>query len=97
MFKTLLTNAIQEQKNENEETILQSVKKWWNTTRKTYDDVDRFLNGKTTIKRYTFHVSSGHQANIFAKKNHESIHILSAGEPDSPKDFKDEVIRQLAL
>jgi hypothetical protein len=107
MFKVLLTDAIQEQKNENipkiklnqtiEEQILHSVKEWWNTTRKTYDDIDILLNDKTTINGYTFHASSGHHANIFAKKNNESIHILSAGQPDSPTEFKEEVIRQLVL
>ena len=83
--------------NPNKETILHSVKKWWNTTRKTYDDIDTLLNDKTTIDEYTFHVASGPQANIFARKNNESIHILSAGQPDTPKEFKEEVIRQLAL
>ena len=109
MFSKLLTDVIQEQKHENiqrntykptktiEETILQSVKKWWNTTRKTYDDIDTLLNDKTTIDGYTFQVASGHQANIFARKNNESIHILSAGYPETPTDFKDEVIRQLEL
>lgn len=78
-----------------EEQILNSVKDWWNNTSKTYDDIDLLINNKTTIDGYTFHVASGHQANIFAKKNGESIHIISAGQPESQKDFNDEVIRQL--
>jgi len=109
MFSKLLTDAIQEQKNDAiqrktykptktiEETILQSIKKWWNTTRKTYDDIDILLNDKTTIDGYTFRVASGPQANIFARKNNESIHILHAGQPDTPTEFKEEIIRQLVL
>ena len=78
-----------------EEQILNSVKDWWNNTSKTYDDIDLLINNKTTIDGYTFHVASGHQANIFAKKNGESIHIISAGQPESREDFNDEVMRQL--
>jgi hypothetical protein len=123
MFKELLTNVIQEQKNANkkipsitlsrsvsnhksrhmdtpsttsiEENILKSVKEWWNTTSKTDADIDTLINNKTTIDGYTFNVSSGHQANIFAKKNNASIHIISAGYPDSREEFNGEVMRQL--
>lgn len=78
-----------------EEHILNKVKDWWNDTKKTHDDIDTFLNNKTTIDGYTFHVSSGHQANIFAKKNGESIHIMGAGQPATREEFNAEVMRQL--
>lgn len=82
--------------NDEKQTLLIDVKKWWNNSSKDNDAIDRLLNRNTTINGYIFFPTSGHRSFINAKNNlGVELSIIDCGAPDTQSEFKATLISKL--
>ena len=63
--------------------LLIELKKWWNTTEKDNNVIEKLLKGLISIDGYTFSDTSGHKTYINAHKDGSSFSIIDCGDIDN--------------
>ncbi len=63
------------------------LQRWWNESDKTDKMLDDLIHSKIEIDGYTFRVSPGHHASLWASKNGKHINVWNIGAPDTQAEF----------
>jgi len=68
-------------------SLLENVKKWWNGTDKSQNEITNINRGNVIIDGYKLFISSGHRAFLGATKENKTVALLDCGAPDTPSEF----------
>ena len=76
-------------------SLLDNVKKWWNNTDKSQNEITNIDQGKVIIDGYKLFISSGHRAFLGATKENKTVTLLDCGNPDSQSELLECITNKL--